>query len=130
MNHDDLCDEYNLENTTRKRKNEIFKTFKGIYINKLYSIMGTFEKRYHPYLLSEYDFSILKAIEKWTGLNGKGEYCSFKTYLRYWAIVKTKSIVISKYINYDRRDTRLDALEYEQDNDSDDTWQVIYDSVD
>jgi len=105
---DQLVEIFRTETNERKRS-KIFIEIRSIYYPKIISIAATYPRKYSEELISIYDYQVLLHINRWTGKNKKGEYCSFKSFL-YWAVKKAESSLNEKIISRDRRYDRLDRM--------------------
>jgi len=105
---DDLVIAYRNETSDRKRS-KIFMDIRSVYLPKIIKIASTYPYIYSEDLIAIYDYQVLLHINRYTGQNKKGEYCSFKSFL-YWAVKKAESSLNEKIISRDRMYESLDSL--------------------
>ena len=100
------------ESNDPREKNKLFIKIADVYMPRVYTLMQTFDKRWHDDILSTYYMFVLRAIDKWEGRS------LFTTYLYPYTGIKLKSEVMEKYVMKSRREqvfTDLSIWEYDDE---------------
>jgi len=101
---------YDFRNELNERKrSRIFTKIRSVYLPKIKAIASTYQDRYTDELIAYYDYQLLLHVNRYTGINKQGKYCSAKSFL-YWAVRKAESTLNEKVISRDKKYDSLDVI--------------------